>query len=308
MANDTLEYKYTYEEFPASQDKAYGMKTLDIDRDEIGVYYDNDIKYITHSGIDLTIQMLTPGYADQRDGKYPCIAFVQGSAWKKQNVYMNLPQMVSFAKRGYVVASIEYRPSEVMPLPAQVKDIKTAIRFLRKNAKAYKIDSENIFLWGDSSGGHCALLAGMTDDIEDFNTKDYGKYSASVNAIVDLYGPTDFVSMGKSISAIDHSPASSAEAVALGGFVPSENIEISDKFAPMNYIDKDRELPPIFIAHGNKDRTVPFDQSTLFAQKLKEYNKEYDFYKIKNADHGGPQFWALELLDLIDEFLKKHIK
>ena len=306
MAEEMLEY--SYEDFPASKAGAEGMKTIDISREEVGVCYEKDIIYITRNHIDLSIQLLIPVRADGIEEIYPCIALIQGSGWKKQNTYFNLPQMASFAKRGYVIASIEYRPSDVAPLPAQVQDVKTAIRFLRMNAESYKIDQDNISVWGDSSGGHCALLVGMTEGIEDLDTKDYNDYSASVNAIVDFYGPTDLFMMGHSLSAMDHVGADSPEGIALGGKNVAENKDLSDTFAPIYYVTKDSAIPPIFIVHGNKDRTVPFEQSTVFAQKLKDYNKDYVFYRLNKADHGGPQFWAEELLALIDEFLKQHTK
>ena len=300
--------EYTYENFPASKATAKGMKEIDISRHTMGIIYKNDVRYITRSGIELTLQMLIPEYADGTAETYPCIAFIQGSGWHKQNVYFNLPQMVSFAKRGYVVASIEYRASEVAPLPAQVHDIKTAIRFLRKNADEYKIDRDNFFIWGDSSAGHGALLAGMTDGVDGMDTQDYGQYPIDVNAIVDIYGPTDFVRLAQMFSAYDHSKADSPEGLVLGGVDILSQTELAKRYSPMTYVSKEREIPPIFIVHGDKDRTVPFEQSTEFADKLHECGKEYEFYKITGADHGGPQFWEESVLDLIDEFLTKYKK
>ncbi len=300
--------EYTYEDFPASKARAEGMKDIAISRKTMGAFYRNDIVYINRSGIDLTLQMLIPEYADGTQEKYPCIAFIQGSGWTKQDVYFNLPQMVSFAKRGYVVASIEYRASAVAALPAQVHDVKTAIRFLRKNADEYKIDTNNFFIWGDSSGAHCALLAGMTDGVNGLDTDDYGDYSIDANAIVDIYGPTDFVRLAQMFSAMDHSKADSPEGLVLGGVDILSETELAKKYSPITYVSKEREIPPVFIIHGDKDRVVPFEQSTEFADKLNECGKEYLFYRLEGADHGGPQFWHEDVLDIIDSFLKKHMK
>ena len=300
--------EYTYENFPASKATAKDMKEIKISRHTMGVNYKNDVVYIKRSGIELTLQMLIPEYADGTLETYPCIAFIQGSGWRKQDVYFNLPQMVSFAKRGYVVASIEYRPSDVAALPSQVHDIKTAIRFLRKNADEYKIDRNNFFIWGDSSAGHCALLTGMTDGVPGMDTGDYNEHPIDVNAIVDIYGPTDFVRMAQMFSAFDHSGADSPEGIVLGGIDIMSDVEHAKKYSPATYVSKERDIPPIFIVHGDKDRTVPFAQSTEFADKLYECGKEYEFYKLIDADHGGPQFWEESMLDLIDEFLKKYKK
>ena len=90
------------------------------------------------------------------------VVYVQGSAWFKQEIGYETPQLSPFASKGYVVAVVEYRPSTVAPFPAQIRDTKAAIRFLMKNASTYSIDPEKVVLWGDSSGGHTAAMTGVT--------------------------------------------------------------------------------------------------------------------------------------------------
>ncbi len=94
--------------------------------------------------------------------KYPAILYVQGSAWLKQDQYKRLSAMADLARRGFVTAILQYRESNLATFPAQVQDAKTGIRFLRKHAEEYHIDVDNIFIMGDSSGGHTAVLAGIT--------------------------------------------------------------------------------------------------------------------------------------------------
>ena len=83
---------------------------------------------------------------------------------------------------------VEYRPSTVAPFPAQVKDTKTAIRFLMKNASTYSIDPEEIVLWGDSSGGHTAAMTGVTLNDPDLSDESPTDEPIRLKAIVDFYG------------------------------------------------------------------------------------------------------------------------
>ncbi len=101
-----------------------------------------------------------------QDLKWPLIVYVQGSSWHKQKLFQSLPTLVRMCERGYAIAIVEHRESELAPFPAQVIDTKAAIRFLRMNGAHYGIDASKVALWGDSSGAHTALMAGITGDAE----------------------------------------------------------------------------------------------------------------------------------------------
>jgi acetyl esterase/lipase len=119
--------------------------------------------------------------------KFPLIVFVQGSAWRRQQIFAHLQHLVRVCGKGYAVAMVQYRPSDIAPFPAQIQDTKTAIRFLRKNAAEYGIDPGRVALWGDSSGGHTAVMAGITEDGEldgDSESRLYSEFPAKVKCIV----------------------------------------------------------------------------------------------------------------------------
>jgi dipeptidyl aminopeptidase/acylaminoacyl peptidase len=75
----------------------------------------------------------------------------------------------------------------------------------------------------------------------------------------------------------------------------------------MNYLSEDREIPPMLIFHGNKDRLVPFGQSVMLFEALKEANKTAEFYQISAADHGGYPFWAENVLNIVEKFIRTYI-
>jgi acetyl esterase/lipase len=297
--------EYSFEEFPESTASSKNMKIISVRADSSHVAYKHDIKYISRDGIDLTLQIIQPKNKSKK--KLPCIVYVQGSAWMKQNVYDNIPQLAEFAKRGYVIAMVEYRPSSVAKFPAQLQDAKTAIRFIRANASDFNVDSSNIFVWGDSSGGHTALMVGLTQNNSELDTRDLNEYPITVNAVVDFYGPTDITQMNYEPSIFDHIGPNSPEGQLIGRKNVLENKSEAALTNPINYIKDSKTVAPILIMHGSKDRLVPFKQSVLLADALEKSNYPYEFYQLKGADHGSSEFWTEQVFQIVDAFLRKHI-
>lgn len=273
---------------------------------EVMVMYTPNVIYTKRDNLDLSLQILSPNLSDKK--KLPCVIYVQGSAWMKQDVYKVIPQLSKFAQRGFLVAIVEYRPSAVSPFPAQIQDAKTAIRFMRKNAEKYHIDPENIFIWGDSSGGHTSVFAGVSSGNKDLDTEEYAEYSDKVNAVVDFYGPTDIAKMQDFPSIFNHNTPDSPEGMLIGGFTVNENPEKSQKTNPLNYINKTSAIPPILIAHGDMDRIVPFNQSELLAKKLQENGKVFEYYTLAGADHGTAEFWTVNMFNVVETFIRKNTK
>jgi acetyl esterase/lipase len=294
----------SYEDFPDSKATHTGMKVRTIPKNLPQTNYKHNVKYITRDGLDLTLQIIKPKNAK---GKLPCIVYVQGSAWFKQDVYGNIPQLAEFAKRGYIIAVVEYRPSTVAKFPAQLQDTKTAIRFMRKNAETYGVDTNNIFVWGDSSGGHTALMVGLTQNNAELDTEDYKDFGIKVNGIIDFYGPTDISQMNFAPSTMDHTQAKTPEGMLIGGKNVLENVEEAAKTNPINYLKDLKNAAPILILHGSKDRLVPFQQSVLLADALKKGNFAYEFYQLKGADHGSSEFWTNKIFDIVENFLKANL-
>lgn len=183
--------------------------------------------------------------------KWPCVAYIQDSAFHEQWMWNNISRHIRLTEQGYVVAIIEYRPSEVSPFPAQMQDAKTSMRFLRKNTDKYPIDAKRMAVAGDSSGGHTALMAGFTGDTQP-DTDLYAEYSAEVKCIVDVYGPTVFALMNYYDSSQNHYLPDSPEGYEIGQKNVLENLELAEQTIPMNYLSKERSTPPTLIIHGSR--------------------------------------------------------
>ena len=285
-----------------------GMHTILADRSQSGqVNYIKDVEYVQRNGKPLHLQLLLPGGllpGMESTLRYPLVVYVQGSAWGEQYVYGSLPQLVPLARAGFVVASVKHRPSSQARFPGFLQDVKSAIRFLRANAEKYFIDPSQVGIWGDSSGGHAAQMVGVTGDMEEFKTQDNREFSDGVQAVVDFYGPSDVTHINDTprdpIFTADKSKI--PEDILFGGCVV-DHPEIAQPGNPINYIEKDKPLPPFLIAHGDEDPMVPFNQSVLTAQKLLETGHTLEFYKVVGAGHGT-FMWTQELVDLVIRFFK----
>ncbi|MPY80036.1 MAG: alpha/beta hydrolase fold domain-containing protein, partial [Actinophytocola sp.] len=135
--------------------------------------------------------------ATQSKASRPLLVVTGGSAWLGENGKEYARELAPFfTDAGYVVAGVSIRASWNAPFPAQVHDIKAAIRWLRAHAPEYRIDPDRIAIMGDSSGGWAATMAGVAgNDSELEGTVGVTGLSSSVHAVVNLYGPTDFLQM-----------------------------------------------------------------------------------------------------------------
>lgn len=279
-----------------------GSVTFEQKNIHYNIEYIPNVVYARKDNTDLTLQIMIPRLLNvDTNAKYPLIVYIQGSAWRKQNVYRNLVALGDFARRGYVVSIVEYRPSDTAVFPAQIEDTRDAIKFMLDNADKYNADTNNLFVWGDSSGGHTALFTAIPLTEND-NT------IPNINAIISYYPPTDLFEMRNDPLGSTTGDAESPEGILIGRKNVYDYPEEAKKISPYYEISKAKELPPIFLVHGTGDNLVPFNQSKILADKLKEENRVYKFYALKDADHGDWQFWTKDMFDVVEEFINKYKK
>jgi acetyl esterase/lipase len=242
------------------------------------------------------------------DGPLPVIVWVHGGAWSAGSKD-NPGQVLAFVGKGYAVASIGYRLSQHAVFPAQIEDCKAAIRWLRANAQTYQLDPEHIGVWGASAGGHLAALLGTSGGVKELEGEGgSAEQSSRVQAVVDFFGPTDFLQMDAHAvkgAFLKHDPANSPESKLIGGAI-QENVEKVERANPVKYVTKD--APPFFIAHGEQDPLVPCHQSELLYEALKKAEVEVTFQKIPGAGHGSKEFGTDKMQAAVQEFFDKHLK
>ena len=154
--------------------------------------YVPDVLYAEYENCKRYLQLIIPYKKEWKEQeKYPLVLFIPGSAWYRQEMYNSLPALAGLAKRGFVVAALQYRESRLARFPAQVEDVWNAVRLLESKAEEFHMDMDNIFLAGSSSGAHIALMAGFSADGDALQAGATKELSDRVRGIIDLCGPSD---------------------------------------------------------------------------------------------------------------------
>jgi acetyl esterase/lipase len=252
-----------------------------------------DLVYKRVNGIALTLDLYRP---EEVSGLVPVIVCVHGGHWDEGS--KERCPAVALVQDGYAVASIDYRLTRTVPFPTQIEDCKAAVRWLRANASNYHLDPDHIGVWGYSAGGHLAALLGTSGGVPELEgTGDNMQYSSQVQAVCDVGGPADLLTMTN----LGPKRTFAVEGL-LGG--PLENDKAKAIAAsPIHYISKDD--PPFLIVHGEADRVVPVEQSQRLYEELRKAGVNATL-KILPVGHHAVQTDALKDAEVFfDSTLKK---
>ncbi|MBQ0000925.1 MAG: alpha/beta hydrolase [Clostridiales bacterium] len=291
---------YTYETMPEFTEAVEGAKEIVFTGEEMGIRYLHDVVYDHKDGVDLKLQIVQP-YLFNQEKKFPCVVFIQGSAWFQQDIYGNVPNLGKLAERGYVCVLVQYRHSGIAKFPAQIVDAKNAIRYVKAHADELGILKDQVIVMGDSSGGHCSMMTGMTAKSGKFD-EPVNKESCEIRGIINLYGAVDILKPDGFPITENHQLPDSPEGQMMG-FNLREDPERGAAGVAKNYVNED--FPAVLILHGTRDRLVSCVQSVELYQALKAAGKEVDFYLVHHSDHGGPAFWTGQAVDIYDAFIRK---
>jgi acetyl esterase/lipase len=269
---------------PARVGSAPGVKVL------------KNLEYGRGSGRPMLLDLYVP---ENTNKLLPLIIWIHGGGWMYGSKGASSPAR-RFTAYGYAVAHVEYRLSQQAKFPAQIYDCKAAVRWLRTNAAKYNLDPNRFIAWGESAGGHLVALLGTSGGVADLegNVNDL-KESSRVQAVVDWFGPTDFLHIGDAQSNIRHNAPGSPESKLIGGPI-LDHKDLAAKASPITYVSTD--APPFLIMHGDRDRSVPFNQSELLYAALKKAGADATLVTMKGAAHG---FSGPEAITPVQEFLQR---
>lgn len=293
------------ENFPMSTASSEGMIPLTVHEDNYELYFRENVPYIERGDRQLYLQIIGPANAGNT---LPCIVFVPGSAFHEQNVKERVVNLSYLAMRGFVVAALEYRGSECAIFPAQSLDAKAGVYFMREHAEEFGINPDNIFLMGDSSGGHTAMIAAFSYGVEALEEDERRSDVPIVRGVIDHYGPTNFLTMNDEPSSQDHRTPDSPEGCEIGRKAVLENPCLVHPTIIANYVHKEKELPPVLMFHGTNDELVPFGQGCELYDALRNAGKDAVFYQVIGAHHGGREFWSEQVLDIEEAFIRRLCK
>lgn len=262
-----------------------------------GVTFSQVDAWFGHTRRDLKMDIV---YPEDPEKTYPCIVWICGGAWLQMDRSAHLAYLAWLARKGFVVASAEYRTSNEAVYPAQLIDIKSAIRYLRGHSERYRINPERFGVMGESAGGHLTAMAALADDPA-YDVGSYLEYSSRVQAACPWYPPADVTTFPYP-SPLES--AASPESLMLGVNVMLCQEE-AVKASPISYISK--EAPPFMILHGTDDRTVPFAQGEILHDKLEAAGCDVRLVAIEGADHADRQFFQTQLWERIADFFREKL-
>ncbi len=255
---------------------------------------------------DLKMDIILP-FGPAKGEKRPLLLWLCGGGWITMERSAHLPWLLNFAQHGYIVASAEYRRSNSAHFPAQLEDVKKAIRYLRAHAEDFGIDTGRVVIGGESAGAHLAAMAGVTNGMAQFDKGEYLEQPSNVQAVIDYYGPASFTlpkpeaPETESRQKPDFLKGPSPVDMLLG-YSPAENPQKAETAAPLSLVCD--LTPPFFIAHGTDDFIVPIAGSEALYEALTKHNIPAEFYAIRDAGHADPRFYQSEMAERIMKFLE----
>jgi acetyl esterase/lipase len=273
-----------------------------------GVVYCPELTYCSLE--DKTHLTLDLAYPKNGVGPYPAVICIHGGGWMRGDCKKHVPLTLQLAQEGFVALTVNYRLIPVKAFPAQIHDVKCAVRWLRSNAEKYRVDKDRIGAWGFSSGGHLACLLGSTrpeDGLE--GEGGFADQSSQVQSVVSLYGLTDLARlheccMQKAMPAFEGNLMKFVLESFLGG-PPASAAELYAKASPITYVGKNS--PPTLLIHGTADRKVPFEQSQRYEEKLRKQGVKVELMLLPDAPHDFEGEFEARAFKAATEFLKKEL-
>lgn len=227
--------------------------------------------------------MLDVFYPKKKSKKgYPAVLMIFGGGWRSGERSHNYPTAKLLADRGYVAVSADYTLSTHAPYPAAVHDLKTALRWMRANAKKYNIDTNKIATWGCSAGGQLAALLGTTNGSKKFEGNgEYQNFSSNVQAIVDVDGTFAFIHPE---SGEGNDSKGKSAATLWFGFSKTERPDLWHEAAPLNNLSS--KTPPVLFINSSVDRMHAGRDDAI--KKLNDWGIYSEVHTFPDAPHP---FW-----------------
>ncbi len=277
-----------------------------------------DLEYAQVDDTALKLDLYVPA----KTASPPVVVWVHGGAWRggsKSN-----PPILPLTAKGFAVASIDYRLSPVARFPAQIHDIKAAIRYLRATAATHGIAAASIAISGGSAGGHLAALAGVSNGVKDLdgNLGNHGDESSDVQAIVVFYGASNLTTilaqstphgLNVRVPALDLLLTGELDEtkakVVIDGFgrgLQPQPYDLAPLASPVFHVDKTD--PPLLWFHGDQDPQMPINQAHEMIGVYKKAGLAATLEVVYGGAHGGKLFYTPDQVQQVTDFLIQALK
>ena len=260
------------------------------------VTFTRDVTYATVNGDELKLNLSRPKNVA---GKLPCIIVIHGGAWRAGNRTQHDDLTWNFAKAGYVAATLSYRLVPKHTFPAQIQDVKAAVRFLRAHADEYNIDVDRLGAVGFSAGAHLSLMLGTMDKSDGLD--DVGAHqdqSSKVQCVVQYFGPADFN--------LPLPEASRPLVVDFLGGTKEQKPDAYNRASPVTYVSPGDA--PILTYQGTKDPLVPHDQAVALVEAMTKAGVPGRVELLIGASHGWPNPELNRTIHGTFAFFEQHLK
>ena len=252
-----------------------------------------DLQYGTFQDEPLLLDIYLPA---QGVPPYPVVIVIHGGGWDLWNKRMIEPWYYQFLEQGYALASIDYTSSDIAKWPEQGKQVNAGVRWLRANAGEFGLDPERFVVVGGSAGGHLAGIIGVTSDLAEFNSTEYGNndVSSQVSGVITYYAAFDLVMEAKH-------PLS--KAAKLLGCSSEDCPTLAENASVTTYVTP--ETPPFYILHGTGDAVVSLQHAKVMQEALQQSDIETTLVILDGYVHGDSRFGDPEIMKGVFEFVKQ---
>lgn len=258
-----------------------------------------DLVYSTADGRSLGLDLYIPAGVPGP----PLLVWVHGGAWQS-GTKAQVPQ--AFVDNGFATASLDFRQATEARFPAQVHDIKAAIRFLRARSQEYGYRTDRIAIAGSSSGGHLAALVGVTNGVKELDgtVGAYLNQRSDVQAIVVYYGASNLMTILAQSTPHGLSVRRPALELLLGA-LPENARRLAEMASPVGHVG--RGDPPLLILHGDQDPQMPINQAHELQGAYETAGLDVTLDVVHGAAHGGDLFFSPERVQRVVAFLHRTI-
>jgi acetyl esterase/lipase len=264
-----------------------------------------DVEYARVGDQRLMLDLYLPRQSARDPDPAPLIVWVHGGAWRGGS-RKDMP-LGGLVERGYAVASVDYRLSPVARFPAQVHDVKAAVRFLRAKGTDYGYDAARVAIAGNSAGGHLAALVGVTNGNPDLEgtVGEFLSEKSDVRAVVSLYGMSNLTTI--LAQSTPHGLSVRVPAVQLLlGARPDEAPDLARLASPVFHVDA--RDPPLLLVHGDQDPQAPVNQSLELQGRYEALKLPHRLVILHGSAHGGKEFFDDERTKLMADFLAESLR
>lgn len=225
------------------------------------------VEYSRPNGESLLFDAVIP----EGPGPFPAAILVHGGGWVRGDRHTEMePLFKPLTKAGIAWFSIDYRlAKDPISFGVAIKDVESAVRFVKAHAAEYNVDPDRIALIGESAGGHLAAMDALSKDP-----------AAQVKAVVALYAPTDLASLATNAGMIPDSIRENMTGTPWGGLILGRLSQLS----PVQHLRAG--MPPFLLIHGTNDPLVPIQQSRDMCTKMKALGNRCEVYAVEGAGHG----------------------